>query len=352
MKISRRAGIFTATSAVLALSLTACSGSAEPKADGSESPAASSDFTPVTIKNIYGETKIEEAPERIATISWVNADTLLALDTVPVGMDTDNYGQNANNSTDWKDAALAELGASIGSDKAPKQFAVGDDPDYEAIAQSKPEVIFAPYSGLTEAQYKKLEEIAPVVGPIEPNYTTSWQETTEAAGKMLGKQDEAAKLISDIEAKMAKVGEENPVLKDTSFIAADLSSPETAYVYSTGDTRPRFLSAIGMKQAPYVDKNAAKDAFFFTVSPEKVNEWDADVVFASAPEGKSMDDVIKSQPLFGQIPAAKNNAVALPGTDQATLAISAASPLSIEWALEHVAPKIVEAADNAAAAKK
>ena len=111
MNISRRAGIFAASTAILALSLTACGSSAE----SSATPSASAGFSPVTIKNIYGSTEITEVPETIATISWVNADTLLALDTVPAGMDTDTYGQNANNSTDWKDAALAELGAPMPS---------------------------------------------------------------------------------------------------------------------------------------------------------------------------------------------------------------------------------------------
>ncbi len=352
MKISRRAGIFAASTAILALSLTAC-GSASNSADSSAdtSSKASEEFTPVTIKNIYGETTIDKAPERVATISWVNADTLLALDTVPVGMDTDAYGQNANNSTTWKDEALAKLDASIGSDNAPVQFATGDDPDYTAIAKTKPDVIFAPYSGLKEEQYKKLQEIAPVVGPIKANYTTSWEEVTEAAGQMLGKEDEADALIEKIEGEMAQVGEDNAVLKDTTFIAADLSSPDTAYVYSEGDTRPRFLSALGMKQADYVQKNATKDTFFYSVSPEKVNEWDSDIVFASAVAGNTVEDIVKGQPLYGQIPAVKNDAVALPGTDEATLSISAASPLSIEWALENVVPNIVKAADNAAAAK-
>lgn len=352
MKNSRRAGIFAASSVILALGLTACgasSNSADPSAD--TSAKAAEDFTPVTIENIYGETTIEEVPERIATISWVNADTLLALDTVPVGMDTDTYGMNENNSTAWKDAALQEQGAAIGSGNAPVQYKVGDDIDYTGIAASKPDVIFAPYSGLKKEQYEKLQEIAPVVGPIEPNYLTSWEQVTEAAGQMLGKEEEADALIEEIEGKLAKVGEDNPVLKDTTFIAADLSAPDTAYVYSEGDTRPRFLSALGMTQAEYVQKNAAKDTFFFTVSPEKVNEWDSDIVFASAVAGNTMDDIVKGQPLYGQIPAAKNDAVALPGTDEATLAISAASPLSIEWALENVVPGIVKAAENAAAAK-
>lgn len=352
MKISRRAGIFAASSAILALSLTACGASGDAAKSTADSSANSAEsFTPVTIKNIYGETTIDKAPERVATISWVNADTLLALDTVPVGMDADAYGQNENKSTSWKDEALAKLDASIGSDNAPVQFATGDDPDYTAIAKTKPDVIFAPYSGLKKEQYEKLEEIAPVVGPIKANYTTSWQEVTEAAGQMLGKEEEAETLINKVEGDLAKVGEDNPVLKDTTFIASDLSSPDTAYVYSEGDTRPRFLTSLGMKQADYVQKNATKDTFFFTVSPEKVNEWKSDIVFSSAIAGNTTEDIVKAQPLYGQIPAVKNDAVALPGTDEATLAISAASPLSLEWSLDKVVPKIVTAAENAAKAK-
>ncbi|WP_159612241.1 ABC transporter substrate-binding protein [Glutamicibacter sp. JC586] len=352
MKISRRAGIFAASTAILALSLTAC-GSSENAASSSADPSAKSadSFTPVTIKNIYGETTIDKAPERVATISWVNADTLLALDTVPVGMDADAYGQNENKSTSWKDEALAKLDASIGSENAPAQFATGDDPDYTAIAKTKPDVIFAPYSGLKKEQYEKLEKIAPVVGPIKANYTTSWEEVTEAAGQMLGKQDQAETLIKKVEGDLAKVGEDNPVLKDTTFIASDLSAPDTAYVYSEGDTRPRFLTSLGMKQADYVQKNAAKDTFFFTVSPEKVNEWKSDILFSSAIAGNTTEDIVKAQPLYGQIPAVKNDAVALPGSDEATLAISAASPLSLEWSLDKVVPKIVKAAENAAKAK-
>ncbi|PRB71652.1 ABC transporter substrate-binding protein [Arthrobacter sp. MYb213] len=349
MKITRRAGLLAATSAILALGLSACGSTSS--TDPKSSASADSSFTPVSIKNIYGETQITEKPEKVATISWANADAVLALGTVPVGMDIDAYGQNANNSTDWKDAKLKELGAPLGSENAPVQYKIGDDLDYTGIAASKPDVIFAPYSGLTKDQYEKLQEIAPVVGPIKPNYTTSWEETTEAAGQMLGKADEAKTLVKEIEGELAQVGEDNKALKDTTFIAADLSAPDTAYVYSEGDTRPRFLSALGMTQADYVQKNAEKDTFFFTVSPEKVNEWDSDIVFASALAGNSVDDIVKSQPLYGQIPAVKNKAVALPGDDQATLAISAASPLSIEWALEHVVPKIVTAAENAAAAK-
>lgn len=348
MNISRRTSLLAATSAILALGLSACGSTSSAPSEPKAAESTESSFTPVSIKHIYGETEITKEPTKIATISWVNADALLALGTVPVGMDIDTYGQNANNSTDWKDQALNNLGAQIGSDKAPAQFDIADGINYTEIAAAKPEVIFAAYSGLTKDEYDKLSKIAPTVGPIEGNYLTSWEQTTEAAGQVLGKSTEADALIDGIHAKVSAKAAEYPALKGKTFIAADMSQPESMYIYSTGDNRPRFLTSLGMVQADVVDKNAAKDTFFFTWSPERAGELDSDVVFASAAAGNTMDDVVKSNKLYGQIPAAATDSVAILGTDQAVLSISAASPLSIEWALDNVVPTIAQAAENSA----
>ncbi|PRA08292.1 ABC transporter substrate-binding protein [Arthrobacter sp. MYb211] len=346
MNISRRAGLLAASSAILALGLSACgsASSTEPTA----SATAETSYAPVSIEHIYGETEITKKPSKVATISWVNADALLALGTVPVGMDIDAYGQNANNSTDWKDAKLEELGASIGSEKAPTQYDIADGVNFDEIARSKPDVIFAAYSGLTQEQYDKLSKIAPTVGPLKANYLTSWQDTTEAAGDLLGKSEQAEKLVSDLEGELSAQTEKFPALKDATFASVDLSSPKTMYVYATGDNRPRFLTSLGMKQAEIVTKNTPKDAFFFEWSPERANELDADVVFASALAGDDLDDVVKSNKLYGQLPAAATDSVAILGDDQAVLSVSAASPLSIEWAIDNVVPTIAKAAENAA----
>ena len=57
----------------------------------------------------FGETTIEEAPERVATVSWVNHDVATALGVVPVGVPALDFGANENGSTDWFDAALEEM---------------------------------------------------------------------------------------------------------------------------------------------------------------------------------------------------------------------------------------------------
>lgn len=341
MKLTRRHTLMAAAAAT-ALALTGCgSGSTSgPDADGA-----------ITIEHIYGETTIEQVPERVATISWVNADALLALGTVPVGMDADVWGQNANNSTDWKDAKLAELGAEIGSDNAPAQFSVADGIDFEAIAASDPQVIFAAYSGLKQDEYEKLSKIAPTVGPLEANYLTSWQQSTEAAGQLLGKSDEAAALIEDLEGELAAQAEAHPVFKDTTFIAGDLSQPKTISLYAGADNRPRFLSALGMTQAEVVTENTPEGSFYFEWSPERASELESDIFFASVASGASIEDALASNALFGQIPSASTGGLVAVASDQAVLSVSAASPLSLSWAIENVVPSLAEAAQQAAAAK-
>lgn len=343
MKFTSRYTLLAAAAAT-ALALTSCGSSTEQA--GQEESAAQ-----ISIEHIYGSTPIEEVPEKVATISWVNADVLLALGTVPVGMDIDTWGQNANNSTDWKDARLKELGAEIGSENAPAQYSVTDGIDYEAIAESDPDVIFAAYSGLKQDEYEKLSKIAPTVGPLEANYLTSWQQSTEAAGELLGKSTEASALIDEVEGQLSAQAEKYPVFKDSSFIAADLSQPSTISIYAGEDNRPRFLSALGMSQAAVVSENTEEGSFYFEWSPERANELEADVVFASVASGAGIADALASNPLFGQIPAAETGGLVAVDSDQAVLSVSAASPLSMSWAIENVVPILAEAAQQAAEAK-
>lgn len=342
MEFSRRAGLLAAAAAVV-LSASACGAGAA----SSEAAASSSDVSgafPVTVEHVYGETTIESQPERVATLSWVNADVSLALGVVPVGMALDTWGNNDNGSTDWKDAKLEEMGAAIGTAKAPAQYDETDGVNFEEIAKLSPDVIVAAYSGLTQEDYDKLSKIAPVVGPVSANYTTSWQDATSTIGKALGKTAEADAVIKDVDEQVAAVTEANPVLKDTTFIAGNLE-PEAGgiNIYAGGDNRPRFLTALGMTEAPVVAENAKDGEFYYNWSAERANELESDVFFTWLPAGTT-NESIQKHALFGQIPAVKNDGLVATSDDQLTLAISASSPLSLPWALDEFTPMVVEAA--------
>ena len=343
----KSAGKATAVLAAAALTLSACStGPASSAGDASASSSSSSQF-PVTIEHVYGETTIEKQPTRVATVSWVNDDVAIALGVVPVGVPKNEWGGNEQGSTPWKDAALEELGAGFGSDKAPVQYSEADGINFTEIAKLTPDVILAAYSGLTEEDYKKLTEIAPVVAHPELAYGTSWQDSTSIIGKALGKDAEAAKLVSDTEATIKEKVAEYPQITGKSFIYGNLepASADGVNVYTANDNRPRFLSEIGMKLAPVVEENSkGSKEFFIPWSAEKANELESDIFVTWVPDAATTDS-IKSDPLLGQIPAIKNGALVADSDNTLTLSISASSPLSLPWSLDTFLPQLASAVD-------
>ncbi|MGW9405258.1 iron-siderophore ABC transporter substrate-binding protein [Arthrobacter sp. NPDC055585] len=344
MALSRMRSL-AAVAAAAALSLSACSTGSSSDA-GTGSTAGSSDQFPVTIEHAFGETTIESVPERVATVSWVNTDTALALGVVPVGMPEYEWGGNENGTTPWIDEALEELGAPIGSENAPVQYSETDGINFDAIAATTPDVILAAYSGITEEEYDKLSAIAPVVAYPETPYYTSWQDSAEMIGEALGKSDEAEKLVEDTEKAIADKAAEYPELAGTSFIYGNLDTTAGAdqiSIYTSGDNRPKFLKELGMVQAPIVDENAPADAFYLTWSPERANELEADL-FVSWVADDAAKESIMSDPLLSQIPALKNGGLVADSDNTLTLSISAANVLSIPYALDNFVPMLGEAA--------
>ena len=343
----KSAGKATAVLAAAALTLSACStGPASSNTDASAPSSSSSQF-PVTIEHVYGKTIIEKQPTRVATVSWVNDDVAIALGVVPVGVPKNEWGGNDQGSTPWKDSALKDLGAGFGSDKAPAQYSEADGINFTEIAKLTPDVILAAYSGLTEEDYKKLSEIAPVVAHPELAYGTSWQDSTSIIGKALGKDAEATKLISDTEATIKEKVAKYPQIEGKSFIYGNLepAKGDGVNVYTANDNRPRFLSEIGMKLAPVVeDSSKGSKEFFIPWSAEKANELESDLFVTWVPD-TSTADAIKSDPLLSQIPAIKNGALVADSDNTLTLSISASSPLSLPWSLDTFLPQLATAAD-------
>lgn len=341
MTLSRRALVALSVLAVPALA--SCSGgstdAAENEGDGQAFHAS--------ITHIYGETVLEKKPSTIVTVSWVNADTLLALGVVPAGMPTVTWGGNDNGSTDWIDAKLDELGAGWDTDKAPTQYDETDGLNVDEMAALVPDLIVAAYSGITQEEYDQLSKIAPTIGPLAPNYTASWEDVLAAVGTATDLADEAATLTEQITGDLAAVGTENPAIAGASFIAGTLGlSDNTISLYAGEDTRPRFFTALGMTQAEIVTENTeGGDTFFIDWSAERADELDSDLFYSWAAPGTTVED-FQANPLFAQIPAVAAGGVVLTDDDHLTLSISAANALSLPWALENFVPSVVEVAQS------
>ncbi|MHA7208474.1 iron-siderophore ABC transporter substrate-binding protein [Arthrobacter sp. MDT1-65] len=341
-----------AAAAVSVLALSACStGPADGGAaatGGSSAPADAGAF-PVTIEHAFGETTLTEKPERVATVSWVNADVSLALGVVPVGMPADTYGGNENQSTPWKDTKLEELGSAIGTDSAPAQYSETDGIAFEDIAATDPDVILAAYSGISQEDYDTLSKIAPVVAYPEIAYGTGWQDSTRIIGEALGRADDAEQLVTETEQAIDDAAAEYPQLEGKSFIYGTLApgSADGVSVYTANDNRPRFLTELGMVQADVVTENTqGSEEFFIPWSAERADELASDIFVTWVPD-EATKGAIASDPLLGQIPAVERGALVADSDNTLTLSISAANPLSLVWALDRFLPMLGEAADKA-----
>lgn len=351
MEFSRRQGLklgFFASVAALGVGLAGCS-TGSSSDSGSQNTQAAADNFPVTIKHIYGETVIKAAPQRVATVSWVNDDVSIALGVIPVGMPKNEWGGNDKFSTAWKDAALEKAGAAIGTAKAPVQYSEADGINFTEIAKTSPDIILAAYSGLKQEDYDKLSKIAPVIAFPEAAYGTSWQESTTMIGAALGKSAAAKELIATTEKTIKDQAAKYPQIAGKTYIYGNLEPAKSdgVNVYLSGDNRPKFLSSIGMELAPVVvEAEKGTKAFFLPWSAEKANELDSQVFVSWVPDNKSKAAIV-ADPLLGQIPAVKKGAFVADSDQMLTLAISASSPLSLPWALDTFLPQLAEAADKA-----
>src|SRR4051794_27016054 len=85
---SRRLRPVIPTLVVALLAATGCSGGGS--SSGPEAPPA---VFPATVTHEYGQTVVEEAPERVVSLGYTDQDAILALGTVPV--DPRVHGQPA-----------------------------------------------------------------------------------------------------------------------------------------------------------------------------------------------------------------------------------------------------------------
>ena len=175
----------TAAVAASALVLAACGADDTSSGTAADATASTDADFPVTIEHVFGETVIEEKPERVASIAWMNHEVPLALGVVPVGMSKATWGDDDEDGVlPWVEERLEELDA-----ETPVLFDETEGIDFEAVADTAPDVILASYSGLTREEYDTLSKIAPVVAFPEVAWGTTYQDMILMNSAALGLAD-------------------------------------------------------------------------------------------------------------------------------------------------------------------
>lgn len=323
-----------ATAAVTVLLLSGCAGAA-PAESGSEASAASSDGTfPVTIEHAYGETVIESKPERVATVAWANHEVPLALGVVPVGMSKATWGDdNDNGVLPWVEDRLTELGADT-----PVLFDETDGIDFEAVADTEPDVILAAYSGLSPEDYDTLSKIAPVVAYPDIAWATSYQDMIRMNSKALGLEAEGDALIEELDGEVHNALAAYPALQDATILFSYIDPNDFSQIdfYTSLDTRPGFLESLGLPTPAIVaEESQGSDQFYLTVSAEEADRFaDVDVFVTYGDADGDLVEQIQADPLLSQIPAIEAGRIAVLENSTPLAASANPSPLSIGWGID------------------
>lgn len=303
--------------------------------------AAESASYPVTIEHAFGTAIIEKKPERVATVAWANHEVPLALGIVPVGMARANFGDDDGDGIlPWVAARLDELKA-----ERPVLFDEGDGIDFEAVAATRPDVILAAYSGLSQADYDTLSEIAPVVAYPQAPWSTDWRETIRLNSAGLGMTAEGEALIADIEADIARTLDQHPELKGKSaMFITHLSEWDLSIVnfYTTNDTRVKFFADLGLTSPKSVVQASQPGKFSGSVSAEQIDAFDDVDILVTYGDG-TLFDALKANPLMLHMPAVARESIVMLGNDAVGNAANP-TPLSIRWVLKDYVKLLSEAA--------
>jgi iron complex transport system substrate-binding protein len=342
LSISRSIRSAAAVLAASTLLLTGCASTPDAGTGGS----AAGGGDPVTIEHAFGETTIDETPEKVVTWGWGSTEAALALGVVPVAMPFQSYGADENGVLPWISEELDALGAETPTILTDD----GEAPPYEEIAAAKPDVILAVYSGLTEKQYELLNQIAPTVPYEKEPWATPWKDVIATVGTVLGKDDEAAEVVGEIDSALADAAEAHPEFQGKS-IAAVWDVAGTLYVYKPADPRVSFLLDLGLVGAESVDKLASGDSsFYYTLSYEQLDKLDSDILINYS-DTEAEQEAFLSSSYAEAIPAVKAGAVASVVGPEFVASVSPPTALSVTWGLDTYLEALSSAAMAADAAK-
>jgi iron complex transport system substrate-binding protein len=326
-----------ATAAALTIALAACGGDDVDSADAApaveESGNADSAF-PVSIEHVYGTTTIDVRPERVATVAWANHEVPLALGVVPVGMSKATWGDDDGDGVlPWVEDQLEVLGAST-----PILFDETDGIDFEAVADTDPDVILAAYSGITQEDYDTLSAIAPTIAYPDVAWGTSMEDMIRLNSAALGLAPEGDALIDDLNTQIEAALAAHPELEEKKVLFAFIDPTDLSQVgfYTSHDTRPGFLEGIGLPTPAIVEEESANTSeFYVTVSSELADRFaDVDLFVTYGEADGAIIDQIQADPLLSAIPAVASGSIAILENSTPLAASANPSPLSIGWGID------------------
>ncbi|MDT9693116.1 iron-siderophore ABC transporter substrate-binding protein [Streptomyces sp. P9(2023)] len=308
----RRRGTAAAVALAAALSLAACGGAADEKPATSEKKggAAKKDVAtggkdfgdaaaktaamgtdakpgqfPRTLTHALGKTELPAAPKRVVVLDVGELDNVVSLGIKPVG-----YAP-----AEGDDGIPTYLKNDAG---APKSVGTINNLNLEAIANLEPDLILG--SQLRAAdKYDELSKIAPTVFSIRPGFT--WKENYLLNAAALDRTADAKSKLAAYETKAKQLGTD--IGPDKPSISMVRYLPGKIRLYAKASFIGTILQDTGLPRP----KNQQIDDLAAEISPEKIDQADADWIFTGVygdPKATKRDTA-QANPLWKNLKAVK-----------------------------------------------
>lgn len=331
-----------ATVTSLSFALTACS--SDDDDGGADSTTADGASYPMTFSTAWGDSTLDEKPERIAAVGYKDPDIVASLGEVPVVM--------------WENILKQEVWTVDAFDgeepESTSTFADDGSIDLEEVAAAEPDLILASQMDLAD-QYDDLSQIAPVIGAeTEEDVSGNWQQTVTDLGAALGKESDAEDVIKETSDVAADAKSEHPEFEGKSISMLNYFGLDTIrYLNAEDSDAAELMGSIGFDTIEDSGSFGSDD-----ISAERLDDTAADVMVVMDNSDGKIEDLLDNAS-FRAIPAVKegrllvfhNKAFEEDGKSAYTVndgdeehegnlpwAIAYPGPLSTQWALETLTP--------------
>ncbi|WP_029371552.1 ABC transporter substrate-binding protein [Mycobacterium sp. UM_WWY] len=311
--VSRRG--FLAITAGMAL-VAACS---------TEKPGQVAKDGSVTVRHVFGETKIPAPPQRVVSAGFTGQDDLLAVGVVPIAV-TEWFGEEPFAVWPWAQPKLA--GAQ------PTVLSLADGIQVDQIKGLKPDLIIATDAGLDSDTYAKLSEIAPTVAQSgQDAFFEPWKDQATIIGQAVFKNDQMAGLISGVDDKFKAAATNNPQFNGKKAMLLGGTLFRDSVQATPPGWRTDFLTQLGFTIPP-VDKLIPRDQMAAVLDSADVLIWTT---------GSDQDrDALLADPTIAGLRATARNRHVFTTKDLAG-AIAFASTLSYPLVADQLPPLLARA---------
>jgi iron complex transport system substrate-binding protein len=324
--LSRRKLLFGAAGAATVGLLAACGDSADSPSSTGVSTGTAGGF-PAKVTHQFGTAEIPAAPSSVVSLGWADADVLLALGVVPVGI-LDWFQAWPTGVGPWAQSRLAG---------AKPQVLKGPEINFEAVATLRPDLITFTKSDNVKATYEQLAKLAPTVsGPAGTlPYGTTLSDQTVLIAEALGRKADGEKLVAENDKILAAAKQANPGFAGkTVCVAAAFGGQYGAY--TRGDGRVQFLEVLGFTNSTKIE-DLKPSSFYAEISKERVALLDADLTIVF---GLGAGAELKKDAVLNSIPSAKAGKLIIVDDADLVNSFSTNSVLSTPYTLEKFLPTL------------